>query len=223
MPNWVFNTLVIYGDSEKRKAVEAVLGADNELSRYAYEVSSQRNRETAEKFGREYDTVPYKVSALDFHNLVSPPKEAWEEYVGMSGVGDSPPMMSEHNWYSWRINNWNVKWNAVEANAEHEADNTTYRFDTAWDRIGEQLLTALAELLSQHGVTNATLRYEEEQGWGGELSWDLDLDDNYFRATDEWDIPNSHADYELRDSVCMCVLYEDDPDMWFADCPKVGG
>lgn len=218
MPNWVYNTLTIYGEQDKREALARLLGADNELSRFHHETETQRRMEEAEKRGWDTTFIAYEQSALDFHNLCSPPKEVWDEYVAVKGWGEGIPPVTENNWYEWRNKHWNTKWNAGSVEVEQDKDVTTYRFETAWDTISSDLITALGEAIHAHGLS-AVLHFEEETGWGGEFETD---GDGVFLITEQYEEPKSHADYELRDSECMCVLYEDDPEMWFADCPKVG-
>jgi hypothetical protein len=58
---------------------------------------------------------------------------------------------------------------------------------------------------------------EEEQGWGVEFEGT----DGELMVADEWDIPESHADFKARDNVdgCACAHYSDEPDEWYDDCP----
>ena len=67
------------------------------------------------------------------------------------------------------------------------------------------------------GDTNLTLHwhFEEEQGWGGTL----ELDDDKVITTTQWDIPESHADYDKLHRDCICTWFEDEDD-WFSDCPR---
>ena len=200
MPNWVSNTITIYGDKEGLEQIHTRLTADSEFQK--------REREHYESEG---DTP----RAFSFSNLVCPPKEIWDEYFTTASFP-----MPENNWYNWNNYNWNTKWDACEAEVELNPTNLTIRFETAWDKTGDELLDALVALVREHGGKSIGYWYEEEQGWGGEMWWDADLNTDHFRHTDNWDIPQSHEDYEMRDKECMCVLYPDDPLMSFPDCPK---
>jgi len=59
------------------------------------------------------------------------------------------------------------------------------------------------------------IRWEEEQGFGAELSGS----DGTLEVTSEWDIPDSHADYEKKGDLdsCECAR-SDDPHEWYEDC-----
>lgn len=201
MPNWVDNCLTIVGETEKVKAVIAVLTQDNEFL--------QREREYyKEDTKREFS----------FSNLVCPPKEIWDEYFMPSGFSPDPEKMKLYNntetgWYEWNNAHWGTKWDVDDVEIDVEVG--TIRFNTAWSCVSDELLKALAELLSSYGLESCGYWYEEEQGWGGEMNWYADLGRNYFHHTDEWDIPNSHADYAERGKDCICD-YSDDT---FEDCP----
>lgn len=223
MPNWVFNRLEITGNEMAIKKIKETLGADNELTRYHFEINEARERESAVERGGERVERNYEIPVLDFHNLLSPPKEIWNEYVAVAGWGEGIPPMTDNNWYRWRNQHWGTKWNAGDVEWEETETCLIYKFQTAWDTISEELLQQLAYLLSAWKA-EAELEFEEETGWGGKYvtAKMLDADDNYFlffNLADEYAEPDCHAAYELRDRECMCVLYESDPEMWFGDCP----
>ena len=85
-----------------------------------------------------------------------------------------------------------------------------YRFQTAWSPVNE----IFAVLSEQYPKLTFDYEYEEEQGWGGSAVWG----NGELLLEEEYDIPNSHADYVARDRECYCVS-EDDPEYWYSDCP----
>lgn len=203
MPNWVDNNLSIYGDKDALDKIQAILTADNEFQ--------QRERE-------HYKQEGFTTKQFSFSNLVCPPKEIWDEYFSVRGFGEGIPPVPANNWYGWNNEHWNTKWDACDAEIDRRDTCLTVRFQTAWDGIGCELLDALAETLKDNGATSCVYWFEEEQGWGGEAAWDSDLEQDFFRNVDEWDIPASHADYEVRCKDCRCS-WSDNPDDWFDDCP----
>ena len=38
-----------------------------------------------------------------------------------------------HDWYSWNLNNWGVKWDAVRPTAKYDLLTITFSFDSPWD------------------------------------------------------------------------------------------
>lgn len=72
---------------------------------------------------------------------------------------------------------------------------------------------ALAE---QHPELSIEINFEEEQGWGGVI----EIEKGVLTIVKEWDIPNSHADWEALDQECRGCEIWDDPEYRYADCPK---
>ena len=95
---------------------------------------------------------------------------------------------------------------------QEEETKLHYYFQTAWSPP----LPVIEALSLQHPELEITLRYEEEQGWGGEIYWDK----TGSTIVEEWDIPESHSDYVKKDDVDGCVCSrEEDTDEWYDDCP----
>tara|TARA_R100001463_G_scaffold42546_9_gene89119 strand:+ start:346 stop:1152 length:807 start_codon:yes stop_codon:yes gene_type:complete len=64
------------------------------------------------------------------------------------------------NWYSWALHNWGTKWGCYDN--ELDADESTYRFTTAWSPLDEDIIEEFAKI-----VPNFYYSFEEETGWGG--------------------------------------------------------
>ena len=72
-------------------------------------------------------------------------------------------------------------------------------------------------MVEQHPDLSFSIRCEEEQGWGVEF----DGTDGELSVTKEWDIPESHGDWDAIDNPDRCVCqWEDDITNWYSDCPR---
>ena len=118
------------------------------------------------------------------------------------------PADQEGDWYNWNIANWGTKWDADDAAIVDETDElVTYAFATAWSPP----LGVLEAFVNQHMDLDIDFTYEEEQGWGGVM----EIRQGKLVKSDEYDIPDSHAEMLRRGNSCFCS--PGDP-AWFADC-----
>lgn len=200
MPNWVFNSVSITGDQEKLDAFVA-----------------KATNPHPESFDEATGKVVYtNKPEFSFWNFVAPPKEAVEsgEYFGTHGFsggkaqGDTP-----NNWYNFQSEKWGTKWDACNAVVDNTVGSVTISYDTAWS-IPDPVMTAMVE---QHPDLSFEFHCEEEQGWGAKYEGS----DGNLIETENWDVPESHADYAARDNQdnCLCANYSDEED-WFSDCPR---
>lgn len=204
MPNWVFNSLHIEGSAEDIQKVKAQLNAPYTRN-YADE-----------------GAVVFSNPIISFWNIVRPPEDKLAEYEGVHGFADGKKQgETPFNWYNFNNREWGTKWDiGVSDNAKYsetsisETSDTqvSYNFQTAWSPP----LAVIEALSLQNPELEITLNYEEEQGWGGEIYWDK----TGSTIVEEWDIPESHADYVARGNAdsCNCANY-DDQDDWYDDCP----
>jgi hypothetical protein len=155
---------------------------------------------------------------FSFWNALAPEKEKWADYF-TSANSDAPA----DNWYAWNNNQWGTKWDAKldvdtldQLDTSENADGTfsvTYHFETAWG-APYGVFQALTE---KYPHLHLDISWEEEQGFGAEL----EATNGEITTTDEWDIPNSHADHVARDKEDSCACaWGDDEDEWYDDCPK---
>jgi hypothetical protein len=86
-----------------------------------------------------------------------------------------------------------------------------YRFSTAWSPA-EQALESMAE---QHPDIIFSLEYEEESGWGGEISYILGELSSY----SEYESAASHQDFIDRGAECDSCEDGNDVMEMFKDCP----
>jgi Ferredoxin-like domain in Api92-like protein len=231
MPNWVFNNLSVTGTPEQVSAVKAQLGKSYSVLKDPVPFGSDEPK----PFVRE--TVETKFS---FMNIIAPSDEA--SYYGMyKNLDGTPKDNKESNrasldlagavifgqikpeagnevnvggdWYSWNLANWGCKWDASDVYVEE--DSATYwaiSFDTPWSPP----IPAMESLSLLFPDVKFTLRYEEEQGWGGIT----EFTNGESNEIESWDIPNNHADYSKLEKECVCEWDSDDPDNWFDDCPN---
>jgi hypothetical protein len=198
MPNWVDNSLTVTGSEEQVRAF-----VDQARARYTAKYS-------------DYSTGELKDSEvqceLSFWNFVRPDDSILHEYWGdeprKASLADALRRDTNH-WYDWNVRNWGCKWDAGEVDVPDRSDGyVQYTFQTPWGPP-EEFFTAIAE---QFPDLTFCLEYTEEQGWGGELTG---VDGEVIR-TEQWEIPETHADRVERLGYCHCDAWEPQ----YEDCPK---
>lgn len=71
--------------------------------------------ESGERLQRLLDAIKGENGAIDFDRIIPMPKE------------------EEENWYRWRLDHWDTKWNAYDINREVDfGDDRHITFNTAW-------------------------------------------------------------------------------------------
>jgi hypothetical protein len=244
MPNWVYNNLSVSGKTEDLRAFVEKASRRHEtlwLTDKWKRNEDGTNTEVPES-ERKIEVELSEENPLSFWNFVAPTDEEKPYYFGHKTKAedeenpDATPeermaramTFSGSGWYDWNIRNWGVKWDAGDAELEtdlSELDGTinntiSYRFQTAWG-IPMEALTAMVR---QHPELDFDVSSEEEQGWGAEFTSsdaDDDPEERSLITTDEWGIPESHADYVKRgnEDGCICSWRDDEEDL-FADCPR---
>lgn len=197
MPNWVYNSVSVSG------------GTPDQIKSF-WEKASTPRPDTID----DNKEIVMREEGFSFWNFIAPPQEAVEsgEYFGTNGwqdgkkVGDTP-----NNWYEWNNEHWNTKWDACDPSYDLDDSNLSIHFSTAWS-IPYPVFEAMVQ---QHPELHFSFYSEEEQGWGAEYSGDS----GYIELVKEWDIPNSHADYEALDRDCW-GCESGDPDDLYDDCPR---
>ena len=210
MPNWVYNSMSVSGSKEDIAKFKEFAGRpkpegfDNETGKFTYEEG--------------------ETEVFSFWNFIAPPQDAIEsgEYFGTHGfvegkqVGDTP-----NNWYEFNTREWGTKWDACRPELESENETSLlYRFETAWS-IPEPVFSAVIE---KFPTLDFDFESEEEQGWGAKYTSSA-VAENGERSLileEEWDIPDSHADYVARgnEEGCNCQSDPDDEEYWYDDCPR---
>ena len=221
MPNWVFNSVVISGDKPELDKLQAQLNKP-----VVKHFPEMKWNEEAKKYDQIANTQTYSNPVFSFWNIIAPTD--LEAYYGESYKHDSENLIESiakgfqegMDWYNWNVRNWGTKWDIAVADDEKYADtrieetdddSLLYYFQTAWSPVHE----VFVELAKQYPTLTFQYEYEEEQGWGGSVTW---VNGEITEQT-EYDIPDSHADFEALDHrECNCQV-DDDTDCWFADCP----
>jgi hypothetical protein len=211
MPNWVNNFVSIGGKPEDVEAFRAKISAPRPEQK-TVQVEGQKWEENVEGEWVIPDTSDARQ--FSFWNLIAPPQDKWELYFSTSGWKNGKQLGdTEWNWYAWNNANWDVKWDAGVEDFEDYGDGSlSYRIDTPWT-TPMAVWKALAE---QHPELSVEIRFEEEQGWGGEI----EINNGVLKIVKEWEIPNTHAEWLENDFSCRACEVWDDGDFRYADCPK---
>lgn len=245
MPNWVFNSLSVTGNTADLQAMKAQLNSPVTTYHYDFEYESDNPRKV--KLDENGNAIRVQVEktmhnpVFSFMNVIAPAPEILDEYYGgenfkksnankPDGSFDSAVFMQEftrainedNDWWHWNVRNWGTKWDI--GNHDGEGYRTT-DCDDEGDRIQYRFETAwspvfevLEKLSAQYPNLTFDYSYEEEQGWGGEAV----IKNGETSIVNEYDIPMSHSDYVERDQECVCMWggYEND-ELPFEDCPRV--
>ena len=131
MPNWCDNRVEIYGDNpDQIKEVKK--------------------------------TLEGKETCFDFNNIVPMPKEL----EGTTSPNPEPAsfeakrLRKQHgydNWYDWRCDNWDTKWNSSDAMLSEDGDGLEYEFQTAWGPP----IKVIEAIREQYPALNVAAVYDE--------------------------------------------------------------
>lgn len=203
MPNWVDNYITISGETE---AVNAFMTKASEPYKTYGKGGQVELEDGTVKYDPELQREGLEDSPLMFWNFIKPTEEEQVAYWNESG------------WYDWNIQHWGVKWDTNDCHKEEHSisedgktASVSYQFNTAWG-YPEEVFNAMVE---QHPELRFEFESEEEQGWGAKFEGV----EGSLMKTDDWDIPESHADFDKRGTDCVCT-WRDEPDDWYADCPE---
>ena len=133
MPNWTSNNVLFVGKENQLKKLQTMLKSDD--------------------------------NEFDFNNVIPMPNELSDTVSGSENAKPewqkkrSQELISKYgadNWYSWSIENWGTKWNAIDTEVEQRDGTLIYRFNTAWDcprRIAEALLRMQKTILQDINIS----------------------------------------------------------------------
>jgi hypothetical protein len=223
MPNWVFNNVSISGKEEDLKKFMEKAGKP-----YMTYHKGVRYQDAEGNWKYDADKIDehLKESPISFMNFATP-----EDIDAYFGASDYKPegydklsteermavamRFSSDGWYDWNVRNWGTKWDACNpeiTSDDPSSGSISYSFDTAWSPA-EGAYRAMVE---QHPELSFEFHCEEEQGWGVEFEGT----DGELSITNEWDIPETHADWVKldREDSCPCA-YNEDPEDMYEDCP----
>jgi|TARA_B100001939_G_scaffold100192_1_gene86374 hypothetical protein len=89
------------------------------------------------------------------------------------------------NWYDWCNAHWSTKWGCYD----FEIDDEVIRFTTAWSPMNELIVKMMAQ-----DFPDMFWSFEEEQGWGAELS----IEGGDFIGVVEYDVPHFTEEFEVE-------------------------
>ena len=157
MPNWTSNNVLFVGKENQLKKLQTMLkSADNEF---------------------------------DFNNVIPMPNELSDTVSGSENAKPewqkkrSQELISKYgadNWYSWSIENWGTKWNAIDTEVEQRDGTLIYRFDTAWD--------------AQRYIAEALLRMQKTILQDINISWECIHED----GNEEETLIDIEAEYDIK-------------------------
>lgn len=221
MPNWVYNYLTASGEPADITAFREAMAKPYDTFYTKSEFIDGEWIDTPETQHNEY--------VFSFWNIVKPDESDYDEYFAKQARTKSQIPLGDPNWwngvlanqavskhwYDWNNHHWGTKWDACEVEIVDDCPDTiTYKFETAW---GAPLDLFVNILSKQYPNLTFNHEFEEEQGWGGEFIF---ANGEIFEKR-EWDIPESHADYEAQGKYGHCVCqWIDDPQEWYDDCPN---
>jgi len=150
MPNWVYNGVVITGNSKDIALVKEQLARPSKQQHIDY------------KSNQIVETI--NDSVFQFWNIIAP--------TNLDTYHDKPDvkqdLTSGDHWYNWNLRNWGVKWDASDVYFAEESEtpeSLCYTFSTPWGVPTDALL----ELSRQYPDITIENEWEEEQGYGGTL------------------------------------------------------
>lgn len=158
---------------------------------------------------------------FSYWNFITPPQEAIDsgEYEGTRGYENGQPIgRTPNNRYEFNIREWGTKWDAYEVDTNFVYDDPETTFFVQWASAWGEPRPVFEAMTKQHPELSFEFSWEEEQGWGGEAKGRT----GHFTVEEEWDIPDSHAEYAKRGRVSQCLCneyYEIDPWDFYKDCP----
>ena len=187
MPNWVYNSLHIEGEAEDIKRLK------EQVNQPFVRQHDQWNPETGKMELKDYS---YSNPVFAFWNIIKPTD--METYVLQRDPNHDNTVIDfkGNNWYDWNVRNWGTKWDVGVGDEEkypeteliHDDETViAYRFNTAWGAP----IQAIETLSSQYPNLEFNLSFEEETGWGGEVTFvngegtELEEYDNKCRGCDE--------------------------------------
>ena len=118
MPNWCYNRVNVYGDSDTVDQVKEI-----------YEIFENSKTPFNDIFPMpDFKTIPNENGELPKLEQMKNPDGSilWETYNFPDGKNDD-------RWYHWCVENWGTKWDVSELNIEYlDDEQLELTFSTAW-------------------------------------------------------------------------------------------
>ena len=116
MPNWCYNRITIYGDSEteaKLKEIEEIF-------------------ESKQPFNEIYPIPDFKNIPNEKGELPVLRRELNKDGSVFYETYDFPDGKNDDRWYYWCIDNWGTKWELSELDIEYYEEMLELTFSSAW-------------------------------------------------------------------------------------------
>ena len=203
MPNWVFNSLCVSGNSEQVAQVKFQVGQPitKMIDEFNFETNSYTRKE-----------ITMSNPIFSFWNVIAPTDlEAYNKQPEFKASFDEMLSGAGDDWYSWNNRNWGTKWDVGRFDTDEYPETeisdegsefVIYKFNTAWSPP----FPVIQELSRQYPELVVDLEYEEEQGWGGEITFkngeiiDQKEYENRCAECDAYDV----MDWNEEDGVSKC-------------------
>lgn len=199
MPNWCYNYLDISGDETLIADIKRQLNKPFTMNHDSWNMTTGQ---------MEISETTYSNPVFAFYNIYNHRQAGItdEEYIQQPNHKlplEESLMFKGNDWYNWNVTNWGTKWDvAVHDNDKYpetelyEESSTVlgYKFNTAWSPPIE----AITKLSEQYPTINFNLSYEEETGWGGEIT----LLNGFITTVEEYE--NKCRDCDALNSLEYC-------------------
>ena len=144
MPNWVKNRMFINGNDEQvEKVLNTILNDVGDVDfNKIIPMPSSLNVENSSKATLGYRIVTHTGDKFDTLNFAKMTKEEQDKCIELGNIyKENLEKYGHTDWYGWRLDNWDTKWNASET----FYDGTYVEFSTAWSAPLE-IYNALAKM-----------------------------------------------------------------------------
>jgi hypothetical protein len=172
MPNWCFNTVKIIVKVNQNN-VEDIAKIKAQLNQPFVREHENWNPKTAQM---EVESYTYDNPVFSFWNIVKPTDmETYLKQPDRNIPLEEQLKFQGNDWYSWNVRNWGTKWDVGLSNGDKYPDTELivesdreliYRLNTAWSPP----VPAIENLSRQYPDLAFYLEYQEETGWGGEMT-----------------------------------------------------
>jgi hypothetical protein len=166
MPNWVYNQVSIKGPEDQ------IANIKKQLNQPFTMVHDNYNQDTKTWEKKEYS---YSNPVFSFWNIHRPiDMETYHKQEDPNA--DKTKLFDGNNWYNWNVREWGTKWDVGIKDDERFRDtelveetegSLVYSIHTAWSPP----TPAIQKLSKFVPDCVVVLTYQEEQGWGGEVTF----------------------------------------------------
>ena len=169
MPNHCYCAIIVHNDKD-RTLLEEIVKKDGGLAEYLLPMPKELQNTTS-------PTQVVSPQAFKEHEKKKDTEKFWSRRITKEMQEEYIDKYKFDNWYDWSLHNWGTKWGCYNNNMAE----SVYHFTTAWSPLCSELIEEFSKL-----VTSFVYTYEEEQGWGGWMSYK----DGVCYEWGQYDIPN---------------------------------